>query len=241
MKDTIICPFCKFEAESFLDGGLDFEVFRKYRVVGAGFRKNRGCFRCSSNDRDRHLYLYLLLLTDIFSDSRKKVLHIGPELSIMNKMREASNIEYYAIDLNGRAGVDKMNICDMNFADNHFDWIICSHILEHIDEDILAMKEMLRVLKSNGQLVVTVPYSSSFKKSLEDRNVIHPEERAEKFGQKDHARIYSEEDIVARLEKVGFSVEQLNLSDFFGERFSKKFGLIREEKLFICSKNNGSK
>lgn len=237
-KDTLICPFCKFEAKSFLAGGLKFGVLEKYNMVGAGFRDNKECHRCSSNDRDRHLYLYLLLFTDIFSDKTKRVLHVAPEICLRNKMRKANNVEYYSIDLKERAGSEKMDICNIGFKANYFDWIICSHVLEHIDNDRLAMKEILRVLKENGRLVVTVPYSTTIKEIIEDKNVVDPRMREEKFGQKDHVRIYSEKGFIRRLEESGFSIEQFNLSEIFGEPFSKKFGLIKDEKLFACSKNN---
>ena len=100
-NNTIICPFCKFESESFLAGGLKFGILKKYKVIGAGFRDNKRCPRCSSNDRDRHLYLYLLMFTNIFFDKGKNVLHVAPEKCLKNKMKN-SNIRYYTIDLNYR-------------------------------------------------------------------------------------------------------------------------------------------
>ncbi|MEM4160617.1 MAG: methyltransferase domain-containing protein [Thermoplasmata archaeon] len=52
------------------------------------------------------------------------------------------------------------------FKDNQFDFIYCSHILEHIphyigrDEDglIIVMKEIYRVLKPGGKIEIKVPY-----------------------------------------------------------------------------------
>jgi len=43
------------------------------------------------------------------------------------------------------------------FADNTFDRIIASEIMEHVPDDIAAMAELSRVLKPGGILAVTVP------------------------------------------------------------------------------------
>ena len=100
----------------------------------------------------------------------------------------------------------------------------------------LAMKEILRVLKNDGILIATVPYSTILNETVEDKEVMDSESREKKFGQKDHVRIYSKEDFIRRLMDSGFYVKPLNLSDLFGEYFSRKFALIRDEQIFICSK-----
>jgi SAM-dependent methyltransferase len=43
------------------------------------------------------------------------------------------------------------------FADGTFDRVICSEVLEHIPEDVDAMRELARVLRRGGTMAVTVP------------------------------------------------------------------------------------
>ena len=43
------------------------------------------------------------------------------------------------------------------FADNSFDKIICSEVLEHIENYSDVLREILRVLKPNGTLAISVP------------------------------------------------------------------------------------
>ena len=43
------------------------------------------------------------------------------------------------------------------FADNHFDKIIASEVLEHVPDDIAAYRELARVLKPGGTMAVTIP------------------------------------------------------------------------------------
>lgn len=43
------------------------------------------------------------------------------------------------------------------FNDSTFDRIICSEVMEHVSDDDLACKELVRVLKRGGRIAVTVP------------------------------------------------------------------------------------
>ena len=49
------------------------------------------------------------------------------------------------------------NITKLPFKDATFDKIICSEVLEHIDDDQQAIGEMVRVLKNDGILAISVP------------------------------------------------------------------------------------
>lgn len=49
------------------------------------------------------------------------------------------------------------SIFKLPFPNNSFDTIICSEILEHLTSDIQALVELKRVLKPNGNLLITVP------------------------------------------------------------------------------------
>ena len=58
---------------------------------------------------------------------------------------------------NTRAGCVQANGLTLPFADNTFDRIIASEVLEHVPDDIGVMAELHRVLKPNGILAATVP------------------------------------------------------------------------------------
>ena len=49
------------------------------------------------------------------------------------------------------------DVRNLPFAATFFDCVICSEVLEHIDEHEQALKELVRVLKPNGSLVISVP------------------------------------------------------------------------------------
>lgn len=58
--------------------------------------------------------------------------------------------------LSGR-GID---ICDMPFESGTYDFIFASHVLEHIQDDRRAIKEIRRVLRPNGIAILPVPIVS---------------------------------------------------------------------------------
>ena len=49
------------------------------------------------------------------------------------------------------------DICDLPFRDATFNLVLATDIVEHVDDDLQAMKEIRRVLKANGRLLLTVP------------------------------------------------------------------------------------
>ena len=52
------------------------------------------------------------------------------------------------------------------FADESFEVVWCSEVMEHLFNPLFAMQEMHRILKSGGRLLVTVPYHGVFKNLL---------------------------------------------------------------------------
>ncbi|MBK7354674.1 methyltransferase domain-containing protein [Propionivibrio sp.] len=67
-------------------------------------------------------------------------------------------------ELHGIIGVD-LQVGDatcLNFADSSFDKILCSEVIEHIPDAAKALREMCRLLKPSGRLVLSTPNSASW-------------------------------------------------------------------------------
>lgn len=47
------------------------------------------------------------------------------------------------------------------FKDNYADEIVMDNVLEHLDNLILVMEELYRILKNKGKLIIIVPYGKS--------------------------------------------------------------------------------
>lgn len=52
------------------------------------------------------------------------------------------------------------DITQIPVADNSFDNILCTEVFEHIIDPISAVKEIRRILKPNGTLILTTPFAS---------------------------------------------------------------------------------
>lgn len=58
---------------------------------------------------------------------------------------------------NNNSSVMKADINKLPFADESFDCVICSEVLEHIPRHHDALQELVRVLKPQGDLIISVP------------------------------------------------------------------------------------
>ncbi|OPY87932.1 MAG: Ubiquinone biosynthesis O-methyltransferase [Syntrophaceae bacterium PtaU1.Bin231] len=57
----------------------------------------------------------------------------------------------------GRWMIARSDVTGLPFRDEVFDLVICSEVLEHIRDNRTAVRELFRVLKPGGDLVVSVP------------------------------------------------------------------------------------
>lgn len=57
----------------------------------------------------------------------------------------------------GLGEVHRVDGVHLPFGDGHFDVVVATDVLEHIEDDAAALREWKRVLKRGGQLILTVP------------------------------------------------------------------------------------
>ncbi|MEI6500974.1 MAG: methyltransferase domain-containing protein, partial [Armatimonadota bacterium] len=132
-----------------------------------------------------------------------------------------------------------MDIMDIKFPDDSFDIIYCSHVLEHVARDDVALAELYRVLKPGGWAILQVPLEGYLgmpviEVTIEDPAVTDPQQRTELFGQDDHVRRYGR-DYQDRLAAAGFAVNV----DAFARHLTPQARLrlgVMEEDLYCCTK-----
>ena len=233
--NNYVCPLCQYASRDLSEQGSHFPILSTKKVIGGGFRLG-GCFGCGATDREKLVFSYLKNKTDLFASSPKmRVLHIAPEGRIAKELLALQLQEYicgdlYVAEYNYPDYVQNMDVLDIPFPDNHFDIILCNHVLEHIPADIDAMKSLCRVLKAGGKAILQVPISSNSAITDEDFTISDPKVLEQRFGQFDHVRIYGQ-DYVTRLASAGFTVNRTNISAEFA-----KAGVNINEDLFICTK-----
>lgn len=180
------------------------------------------CPNCGSLSRTRRLYKTLTELP-----IKGKVLHFSPPKSLATRLKVLESINYYTSDFEGEFESEyKFDITSIAQADHNFDFIICYHILEHIENDILAMKELYRILKPDGCIFIQTPFKNG--EIYEDDSITSKEQRKLAFGQEDHVRIYSLDGLYKRLKAVGFVTEIFKTSENTSENYN---GFIPETYL----------
>ena len=210
---------------------IDNSKYRKFLPYGYGknIRKNALCPGTLSLERHRLLWLFLERNTTFFND-KLKVLHFAPEQPFYKKFKSIKNWNYITCDLNSPLADIKADICKLPFKKFEFDLIICNHVLEHIDNDFMAMEEIYRVLKKNGIGILQVPIDESLSITFEDKTIIDPKIKSELFGQYDHVRKYGK-DFYDRLKSVGFKVKKIDVQKNLSEKEINEYCLPKYEKI----------
>ena len=163
---------------------------------------------------------------------------------VMNVAKN-EKVKEFVEDSSGNAGASlsayaaaaniKAHIWDLPLDDESYDFILCTHVLEHIIDDKKAMQELYRVLKKDGIGIFQVPINLSNKKTYEDFTITDPKERNKAFGQYDHVRTYGM-DFFDRLEEAGFMVEKCEYTSKFTSEEIIKYCLPNHEIIPICRK-----
>lgn len=115
--------------------------------------------------------------------------------------------------------------------------VICNHVLEHVPNDMRAMREFYRTLRPSGIGFISMPFNVSLNTTIEegddsgrpgDKERLK-EDRSKQFGQSDHVRKYGV-DVISRLENVGFRVEVQQMSSMFSAMFEQpRYGFLNRE------------
>ena len=164
-----------------------------------------------------------------------RALHFAPEAALSKKLRLLGLFDYKTADFM-MPGVDfDVDIMDMPFEDESFDFFICSHVLEHVADDNQAVRELSRITHRNGCGILMAPICLDIDDTLEDPSVTSEAERWRLFGQNDHVRLYSHQGYVDTLEHNGFCVEQVGI-DAIGHEVFARMGLSPTSILYIVTK-----
>ncbi len=86
----------------------------------------------------------------------------GKNLERLEQYARATGTDYYEEALRfclerGHTMLCKADAIDLPFADNTFDITTALDVIEHLDDDYAALKELYRVMKPGGLLIVSVP------------------------------------------------------------------------------------
>ena len=218
----VTCPICQIQLKKF-----------KYYD-----EHNSYCPRCGSLSRHRALALiYQQKLGRTFPKGHKKILQFAAEKYIIDMMDNDGH-EYKTADFEDPSQIGSHYLegrdilADMtnmhNIEDSRFDVVIAFDVLEHIKEDIKAIKELNRILIKDGVFCFSVPIQ---------REHTHEYLEGENKGDPDHVRSCGF-DYIERFKKYGFDIEIISLTEETPTNLL--YDLKSSEhhpEIYICKKN----
>jgi protein-S-isoprenylcysteine O-methyltransferase Ste14 len=210
------CPICRASLRRYLD-------------YGDPPRREAMCPVCGALERHRLIWL---VLAGRWAESRDaKFLHLAPEPCLSGRLRQMFGAGYMTFDLARPDVRVRGDVTNLPFASGAFDFVHCSHVLEHVVDDEASMRELARVLSTEGFAVIEVPITADA--TVEDPTVTEPQERLRLYGQEDHVRRYGP-DYFDRLSAAGFLVERLTAGSVVSEDELRRAHVEASDEVVVC-------
>lgn len=161
-------------------------------------------------------------------DQQTQLLHFAPEERLRAFFRGATQ-RYQSADFAPNLADLTLDIENIDLEDDSVDLIVCSHVLEHVD-DAKALSEMRRILRPHGSIAILVPIVEGWENTYENASATSDSDRSRHFGQSDHVRMYGS-DFRKRVLDADFL-----LSEFTAvEPDVLRYSLHRGEKVFSAT------
>lgn len=220
------CPICRWPARSF-----------RPLSVNPDFPER--CSRCGSLARHRLLWLFFQRRTALFK-AQLKVLHFSPEACFIDKLANLGNLDYTTADIEGgyTSWMETLDVTDIDKPDATYDAVICLHVLQAVDEDRKAMRELFRVLKPGGWAILNsrLDTEAEFTRPHPD---LPPSEVRAQSPNKDFAfRIYGR-DFADRLREAGFEVEVVPFGQSLTREEIERHYLHVPGDIYLCRRPKG--
>lgn len=235
------CCVCGSTVATFLPYAPEARIFRvpplmeALGVVGSDVRRF-SCPRCMSHDRERHLLLYLRHLGIESNVPQLRILHIAPERHLAQWIAALRPVMYVRGDLfPSEPYIQRLDLQALAFADGSFDLIIANHVMEHVQNDALALHEIFRVLAASGHAILQTPYSTVLMTTFEDAGIVSKSSRLQAYGQDDHVRLYGR-DIFRRFCIAGLEDQHVTHAQALPGLDAFRYGVNPAEPLFLFRK-----
>lgn len=186
-------------------------------------RPNARCKGCDS--LERHRAVYTVIKNKNIVNANSTILHLAPELSLVNKFKNLVKSENYLLADNDvelykeafNLDCTKIDLTKkLPFDANIFDLIVHNHVLEHLTGNhIDQLNEMIRIVKPNGYVVFTIPFLSHIKNTMAGGELLSSdEERTKMFGQSDHYKVFGKDFLYQLCNLNDVSVETILLENY---------------------------
>lgn len=162
------------------------------------------------------------------------MVHVAPEAELMKQLAATAKHSGMTYRCGGITGQEEfyLDLLNLPFHDNSVDVLYCCHVLNSLQDDRAAMREVFRVMSPNGIALLQVPAFYQGTTTLETNSLA---ERMATFHDEGIFRCYTDADYVARLQSVGFCVRHLLAAELPSELVRRH--QLKNEVLHVCCKN----
>ncbi|MFX0106749.1 MAG: class I SAM-dependent methyltransferase [Candidatus Hodarchaeota archaeon] len=159
------------------------------------------------------------------------------------KIAESSGLKVKKQDLDGT---------ELAYPNNHFDAVLCGDIIEHLLNTEFFLKEIRRVLKKNGFLILSVPniaayynrlllLTGKFPLGIESASeLVFPPVKVKELYNTGHVRAYTKETITKLIVYHGFRIENVKgapmviHTDYLVDKFKKYLRIANALERFFA-------
>ena len=125
-----------------------------------------------------------------------------------------------------QAGLVRGDISRLPFADAAFDKVLASEVLEHLPDDVTALREISRVLRPGGVAAISVPYRNypflwdPLNKTRQALGLGHFEHEPWSGIWTDHRRLYGRAELSRKVQQSGMTITDVRLQTRWSLPFS---------------------
>lgn len=184
---------------------------------------------------ERHRFLAALLAGLRDRIDGRTVLDIAPSPTVNLVLGRMAPARHLRVDFDpaadGRPVDVQASLTALPLPDRSVDTMLCYHVLEHIPDDAIAMREIARVLRTDGLAFLQVPFRAGA--ATDEDPGAGEAERIRRFGQADHVRYYGE-DFETRLAGAGLGFLRIDPADVLGEAVGHAMNVGRKEFVWLA-------
>jgi len=157
----------------------------------------------------------------------------------MERFARLENLDYTTADVEGgyTSWMETLDVTAIAKPDASYDTVICLHVLQAVEDDRRAMRELFRVLRPGGWAILNSRLDPEVAATRPNPNLPPPEVRAESPNQDFAFRIYGR-DFSDRLRDAGFEVEVAPFGQSLTPEEIERYYLHVPGDIYVCRRPN---
>lgn len=153
----------------------------------------------------------------------------------MDRFARLDNLDYVTADVEGgyTSWMETLDVTAIDKPDSTYDAVICLHVLQAVEDDHKAMRELFRVLKPGGWAILNSRLDPDAANTRPNPDLPSAEARAQSPNQDFAFRIYGR-DFVDQLREAGFEAEVVPFGQTLTPSEIERYYLHVPGDIYLC-------